>query len=225
MQCHRCHYHDILAQACMLECCFELILKNPYHTEAASLVGSCWCEVTRPVGVMKFCYCDGEMTPPSPHGSGQCLRDDCPRAPCHTEVTSLAKPYRSAATIPVRSRWPEATRPVGERQSCFCGGKCDRAQCQRDDCPRARLGYGSCHMALSKLWSMAGSSSGRNLVKPKPIAVDSGGDWYRTIAEIRTEIRSENRKVFPRVLACVVMVGRRRVEKSLYNSKWCSSEE
>ena len=134
-------------------------MANPYRTEATSLVRSCWPEATRPVGEMKFCYCGGEMTPPSQHDRGQWLRDGCPHALCHTEVASLANPYRSAATSPV-SRWPEAIR----------------------------LGYGSCHMALSKLWNVAGSSSGRNPVKLEPIAVDSDGDRYQTIAEIRTEI-------------------------------------
>ena len=122
------------------------------------------------------------MTPPSQHDRGQCLRDGGPHALCHTEVASLANPNRSAATSPV-SRWPEAIRPVGEMKSCFCGGKYDRAQCQRDDCPRARLGYGSCHMALSKLWNVAGSRSGRNPVKLEPIAVDSDGDWYQSDGE------------------------------------------
>ena len=73
---------------------------------------------------------------------------------CHTEVASLANPYRSAATSPV-SRWPEAIR----------------------------LGYRSCHMALSNLWNVAGSISGRNPVKLEPIAVDSDGDWHQSDGE------------------------------------------
>ena len=68
-------------------------------------------------------------------------------------------------------------------KSCFCGGKYDGAQCQRDDCPRARLGYGSCHMALSKLWNVASSSSGGNPVKLEPVAVYSDGDWYQSDGE------------------------------------------
>ena len=60
--------------------------------------------------------------------------------PCHSEATSL-----------VGSCWPEAARPVEEMEFCDYGGKYDRDQCQRDDCPRARLGYGSRHVALPKL--------------------------------------------------------------------------
>jgi hypothetical protein len=63
----------------------------------------------------------------------------------------LANPYHSEATSLVRSRWPEATRPVGEMKFCYCGGKYDGGQCQRDDCPRARLGHGAWHVALPKL--------------------------------------------------------------------------
>ena len=69
---------------------------------------------------------------------------------------------------------------MGEMKSCFCGGKYDGAQCQRDDCLRARLGYGSWHKALSKLWNVASSSSGGNPVRLEPIAVDSDGDWYQS---------------------------------------------
>ena len=73
-------------------------------------------------------------------------------AHCHSEVTSLPNPYHSEATSLVRTRWPEATRPVGEEMKfCYCGGMYDGGQCQRDDCPRASLGYGSWHVALPKL--------------------------------------------------------------------------
>ena len=67
------------------------------------------------------------------------------------EVLILADPYQAEATSLVSSGWPEATRPVEEMKFCDCGGKYDGDQCQRDDCPRARLGYGSRHVALPKL--------------------------------------------------------------------------
>ena len=50
--------------------------------------------------------------------------------------------------------------PVGEMKFCCCGGEMsppsqyDKGQCQRDDCPRAKLGYGSWHVALPKLQAM-----------------------------------------------------------------------
>ena len=72
---------------------------------------------------------------------------------CHSEVTSLARPYLSEATGLVGAHCPEVTRPVDmpHQKLCFCGGKYDGGRCQRDDCPRARLGYGSWHVALPKL--------------------------------------------------------------------------
>ena len=74
---------------------------------------------------------------------------------CHSEVTSLAKPYLSEATGLVGVHCPEATRLVDmPHPSCFCGGRYDRGQCQRDDCPRARLGHGSWRVALPKLQEM-----------------------------------------------------------------------
>ena len=75
---------------------------------------------------------------------------------CHSEVTSLAKPYYSEVTSLVRSHCPEVTRPVEGMKFCFCGGRYVRGACERDDCPRARLGYGSWHAALPRLqelWS------------------------------------------------------------------------
>ncbi len=93
----------------------------------------------------------------------------------------MANPYRTEAISLVRSCWPEATRPVGEMKFCYCGGKMtapsqhDRGHCRRDDCPRARLGYGSWHVALSKLWNVASSSSGGNPVKLEPVVLDSDG--------------------------------------------------
>ena len=72
----------------------------------------------------------------------------------------MANPYHSEATSLVRSHWPEATRPVGEMKFCYCGGKMtppsrrNGGQCLREDCPRARLGYGSWHIALPKLQAL-----------------------------------------------------------------------
>ncbi len=100
----------------------------------------------------------------------------------------MANPYHSEATSLVRSHWPEATRPVGEMKSCLCGGKYDGAQCQRDDCPRARLGYyGSCHVALSKLWNVASSSSGGNPVRLKTVAVE----WCLVVPQVEPSAPSE----------------------------------
>ena len=60
--------------------------------------------------------------------------------PCHSEVTSL-----------VASCWPKATRPAEEIEVFDHSGKYDRDQCQQNDCPCARLGYRSRHVALPKL--------------------------------------------------------------------------
>ena len=37
---------------------------------------------------------------------------------------------------------------------CFCGGDYVRGRCHRDDCPRAKLGNGSWHVALPKLQAL-----------------------------------------------------------------------
>ncbi len=68
----------------------------------------------------------------------------------------MAKPYYSEVTSLVRSHCPEVTRPVEGMKFCFCGGMYVRSACERDDCPRARLGHGSWHAALpglQELWS------------------------------------------------------------------------
>ena len=71
---------------------------------------------------------------------------------CHSEVSSLVKPYLAEATGLVGIHCLEATRLVDMPQpSCFCGGKYDKGRCQRHDCPRARLGHGSWQVALPKL--------------------------------------------------------------------------
>ena len=64
-------------------------------------------------------------------------------------------------------------------KSCCHGDKHNGAQRRQDDCPRARFGYGSCHVALSKLWNVASSSSGGNPVRLKTVEVDPDGDWYQ----------------------------------------------
>jgi hypothetical protein len=77
---------------------------------------------------------------------------------CHSEVTSLANTYLPEVTGLVGVHCPEATRPVGmtKPRPCFCGNKYDGGRCNRDNCPRAKLGNGSWHIALPKLqdlWS------------------------------------------------------------------------
>ena len=73
----------------------------------------------------------------------------------------MATSYHSEATSLVRKHWSEATRPVQQmkrpvQQVCYCGGRYENGHCEREECPRAKLGGGSWHVALPKLqelWS------------------------------------------------------------------------
>ena len=66
----------------------------------------------------------------------------------------MAVPYHSEATSLVGIHPPEVTRWLGTMKFCYCGGTYERGRCQHRDCPRARLGYGSWHVALPKLQEM-----------------------------------------------------------------------
>ncbi len=73
---------------------------------------------------------------------------------CLAEVTSLAVPHHSEASSLVGTHPPEVTRGLVTMKFCYCGGTYERGRCQRQNCPRARLGYGSWHVALPKLQEM-----------------------------------------------------------------------
>ena len=45
-------------------------------------------------------------------------------------------------------------RVMARPRPCFCGGDYVRGRCHRDDCPRAKLGNGSWHVALPKLQAL-----------------------------------------------------------------------